>query len=241
MRGCSFVRNVLGRIDDTLAPRRCVFCGTPSRPQENGVCVDCRADLPWIETACPRCAQPSAAPLPDGVICADCQQRPPPLERCIAPLNYAFPIDAAVKAFKFRRRLDYGPAFAELLRPSFGLLADDIDALLPVPLHWMRQAKRGFNQASEICRPLSKASRLPLVTSVCRAHATRFQSGLPAAERQANLQGAFRVRSALRYRHVLIVDDVITTGATVHRLAGLLLGAGAERVSALALARARRD
>ena len=162
----------------------------------------------------------------------------PPLTLIAAPLEYAFPIDASLKLLKFQRRLEYVPAFAELLWHVAAELPDDIDALLPMPLHWRRQAMRGFNQAFELSRGLQKRSGLPLVCSIRRTRATPFQSGLDAADRRHNLRSAFSAREAITANHVLIVDDVITTGESCARLAAVAIAAGAKKVSALAVARA---
>jgi ComF family protein len=181
-----------------------------------------------------------AAQQPGGVPCAHCQIQPPPYLKARAPLVYAFPADNALKALKFRRQLWYVPAFASLLLPLLQEEFPDCDALVPVPLHGWRQAKRGFNQAFEICRPLRKASGLRIVTDIKRVRATRSQSGLCAAARRKNLRDAFAVPEHLTCRRPLVIDDVITTGATVTQLARILLKAGAESVSVLAVARARQ-
>ncbi len=97
---------------------------------------------------------------------------------------------------------------------------------------------RGFNQAAELCRPLRRQSGLPVIRSVRRARYTKPQTGLEAAERRRNMKAAFEARGILRFRHPLVIDDVITTGETCRQLAGTLLTAGAERVSVLAVARA---
>lgn len=155
-----------------------------------------------------------------------------------APLEYAFPIDAALKLLKFQRRCDYVPALAELLWQLIDELPGDIDALLPMPLHWRRQAMRGFNQAFELSRVLQKRSGLPLLRCIRRVRATPFQSGLDAADRRHNLRNAFHAQETITAKHVLIVDDVITTGETCARLAAVAIAAGAKKVSALAVARA---
>jgi ComF family protein len=161
-----------------------------------------------------------------------------PLEYEVAPVAYSFPIDAAIKALKFKRRLFYAPALAGLLRAATSGLPGDIDAVLPVPLHWRRRWFRGFNQAVEIGRPVAKLLGVPLIRAVRRRRATPFQSGLSARERALNLRRAFVVRGTLGFQHVLIVDDVITTGTTMRKVARLLKKAGVEKVSALAVARA---
>ena len=196
------------------------------------------SDLPWVVNACALCAAPVGAPLPHGVHCAGCQRRPPEFQATIAPLLYEFPVDAGLKALKFGRSLHYAPAFGQLLLTQLPRLSSDIDALLPVPLHWRRQAFRGFNQATELSRPLAKHFGLPIIGGVSRARATAFQSGLSAPQRRRNLRNAFVVKKVLRNRHVLIVDDVVTTGETTRQLARALLERGVEKVSVLAVARA---
>lgn len=203
------------RISEVVCPLCCVFCG--ARQDDVPICDGCRADLLCATDPC-------------------CNE--PPFTIVIAPYEYAFPIDAAIKALKFRRKLFYAPAFAHLLMSSSPALPEDIDALLPMPLHWCRHGLRGFNQATEIARPIQKITGLPFVRNVVRSRNTPFQSGLTAAQRKRNLTSAFTVNGELCHRHVLIVDDVITTGETCRQLAGVLLDAGAKRVSVLAIARA---
>ena len=230
---------LVGRnIGESVAPRTCVFCGVCCGQEQGAICTACHADLPWIENACRQCASPVLSKLPDGVRCAACQLDAPPFESAIAPLLYAFPVDAAIKAMKFRRKLFYVPAFVHLLAESLRYIPDDVDALLPVPLHWRRQAVRGFNQAAEICRPIRKKTGIPLIANVTRSRATPYQSGLAAADRRRNLRAAFAVHGDVNARHVLIVDDVITTGQTCRSLAKVLLDAGAEKISVFAIARA---
>ena len=178
------------------------------------------------------------ASQPPGTACAACQSRPPPFDRARAPLRYEFPVDTVIKAIKFQRQLWYVPAFADLLLQTLRSEFAEIDALLPVPLHRWRQMTRGFNQAMELCRPLQKATGLPIITQAIRVRATRAQTGLNAAERKNNLRDAFVVSGDLQGRHTLIVDDVITTGETCSQLAVTLKKAGAGSVSVLTVARA---
>ncbi|MGB5627300.1 MAG: ComF family protein, partial [Woeseiaceae bacterium] len=212
--------------------------GTRCRPGERCICQGCLSDLPWVENACPLCAAPVGTALPYGVHCADCQSHPPEIQATVAPLLYEFPVDAGLKALKFGRSLYYATAFAELLLLQMPRLSSDIDALLPVPLHWRRQAFRGFNQATELSRPLAKRCGLPIIAGVSRGRATAFQSGLSAPQRRRNLRNVFVVKKGLHNHHVLIVDDVVTTGETTRQLAKALLERGVEKVSVLAVARA---
>jgi len=175
---------------------------------------------------------------PPGVDCVACQSLRPPFKKARAPLIFDFPVDAVIKAIKFRRQLWYVPAFAELLRCTIESEFAQVDALVPVPLHRWRQMTRGFNQAMELCRPLQQATGLPIVTQVARIRATSAQTGLRAAERKINLRDAFAVSGKLTSRHPLIVDDVITTGETCSQLAMELRRSGARSVSVLTVARA---
>jgi len=211
---------LLRAFDNAVMPLRCVFCGTKTRYPEQYLCDGCYDDLPKISSPPPSASSP--------------------LEYDIAAVEYAFPVDAAIKALKFQRKLFYAPAFAELLSAAAGQLPTDIDAVVAVPLHWRRRWFRGFNQATEIAKPVARRMGVPIVRSVRRRRATKFQSGLSAQERARNLRSVFVARKGLSYRHVLIIDDVITTGTTVHKLARVIKRAGAGRVSALAVARAVR-
>jgi len=219
-------------------PNACVFCGVKRGLDESSVCPPCHNDLPWNERACRQCANPLVADPPADVVCAACQQAPPPFACTYAPLLYEFPVDAAIKAMKFRRKLHYVPAFVDILAYAMHTLPDDIDVLLPVPLHWRRQAIRGFNQARELANAVSNRTGIPVLRNVVRSRATPYQSGLTGAHRQRNLRGAFAVRGDVRMRHVLIIDDVVTTGETCRQLAVTLHNAGVNEVSVLAIARA---
>ena len=228
----------IAALDAGVIPLRCVFCGVECEPGEQACCAGCRRDLPWTGALCRGCAQPLAADEPAGVHCAACQALPGPFAAAYAPLHYRFPVDAAIRALKFHRRLEYGPALGALLVPAIDRLPPDIDALLPVPLHWRRQAARGYNQAAELCRVLHRQAGLPVLGHIRRTRATRYQTALDARARQGNLRGAFAPRATAAARHVLIVDDVMTTGATCRELARAARAAGAGRVSVLAVARA---
>lgn len=208
---------ILRHLETLLMPVHCVFCGTRCASFEPAICTPCMHDLPW------RTDLTTTDKAPLSVIAA--------------PLEYTFPIDAALKLLKFQKRCDYVPPFSELLWRVAAELPADIDALLPMPLHWRRQATRGFNQAFELSRALRKRSGLSLLSGIKRVRATPFQSGLNAADRRHNLRNAFVARQEIAARHVLIVDDVITTGETCVALAKVALAAGAKKVSALAVAR----
>ena len=234
------IQHLITSIKAALMPRRCVFCGVIASDDERFVCVECNTDLPWIGNCCEFCAMPVVSALPAGVPCADCQRDASPFTVTRAPLHYSFPVDAAIKAFKFHRKLHYQPAFSDFLLRASARLPADIDAILPVPLHRWRRMRRGFNQAAELAGPVQKRLQLPLLDNVVRAIPTPYQSGLDAVERRRNLTSAFRVRGSITASHVLIIDDVITTGETCRQLAAVLFDSGVAKVSVLAVARASK-
>jgi ComF family protein len=230
------LRHLPKRLLSLLAPGACALCGLAL--DHGRVCDGCRDDLPWVERACPGCAMPVLVPLADGTLCARCQAEPLPLYRVIAPLEYRFPVDALVKGLKFRHRLWLAPALAELMHPVLAATGLGADALVPVPLHRWRHARRGFNQADELARALGPRTGLRVCRCLQRRRATAPQSGLDAPGRARNLDGAFVARHVSGLAHALLVDDVVTTGVTASAAARALLEAGVPRVSLVAVARA---
>jgi len=227
--------DIAGAIVRRAFPDCCVLCGNDA---VGHFCFSCRSDLPRIRDPCGRCDQPVAVPGSRHAHCAACQLRPPPFQRARSALLYAFPVDAALKSLKFGHALYYVPAFSELLLAEILLCFQHVDALVPVPLHHWRYTTRGFNQAVELCKPLSRNAGLPIVRNVRRIRRTPPQSGLDALSRRRNLKNAFAVKGRFTSRHPLIVDDVMTTGETCRQLARTLLEAGAETVDVLTVARA---
>ncbi len=202
-------------VGDGVAPRTCAFCGTLCHRSERRICSACYAELPW------RTSAPATAPF----------------EVSVAPLAYEFPVDAAIKALKLRHQLWLAPALVELLEMALPSLPASIDKVVPVPLHWRRKAGRGFNQAEELAVPIAKCLGVPVFNAVRRRRFTAFQSDLSGKAREKNVRGAFSVRRPLVAQHALIVDDIITTGATSRSLARTLRAAGAKAVSVLAVAK----
>lgn len=217
-----------------MLPQDCLLCG--ARGGSGAVCGDCAADLPFL--ALPRCPV-CAAPTPEGQVCGPCLRSPPAFDATIGPWRYAFPVDQLVQALKFGHRLAIARLFSDaLLRGPWP--AGDL--LLPVPLSPARLRERGFNQAVEIARPLAAALRLPLDIDACRRTAeTVPQSSLPWKARRRNVKNAFECRRNLANRSVIVVDDVMTTGATLDEFARTLKHHGAARVTNWVVARALRD
>lgn len=222
------------RLGAALCRPRCLACREPAPPGAD-LCRACRDALPWNSPACPRCALPLPVPAP---CCRDCRQRPPPLHGAHAALRYAAPVDRLLPGFKFHRNLAAGRLLAEAMATRFAALPRP-EALLPVPLHHGRLRRRGYDQALELARPLAGALDLPLLPGALRrVRATRPQSELDGAARARNLRGAFVVDTAAPLpRHVVLVDDVMTTGATLYAAARALRRTGVARVEAWVCAR----
>lgn len=221
---------------DRWLPEPCAGCGESGAA--GGLCVDCRAALPWNARCCARCALP--LPLP-AALCGRCLKRAPPQSATHAPLRYAEPVDRLLTELKFGQRLAAGRCLSALLLENARLVAfcADIDLALPVPLHPRRLRERGYNQALELLRPITAALRLPLaIDALRRERETTPQTGLDAVARRRNLRGAFAVDGdAVAGRCVLLMDDVVTTGTTASEAARALLRAGAREVRVLAAAR----
>lgn len=230
------VYNWLQFVRFSLYPRRCVLCGEPGH-SERDLCHACLADLPWNRLACRCCGAPLQTP---EAICGPCQRRPPPYALSQIPFRYESPLNALLPQLKFQHKLHLAPLFADLLAEMVSARSEPLpQALLPVPLHAGRLKERGYNQALEIARPLSRQLGVPLALQLCtRQRHTPAQTTLTGAERRRNLRGAFVVRAGEVPQHVAIVDDVVTTGATVEELARTLRRAGVETVEVWACARA---
>lgn len=227
-------KRALRHAGHALLPPRCVVCAGAGDGLD--LCAPCRAALPWNEGACRRCALPLAG---EGDDCGACRLRPPAFTRVQCPLRYAFPVDRLLPRFKFHGDLAAGEVLATLMH--WGLDPEQRpQALVPVPLHRERLRSRGYDQALELARALSRRGGPPVrADALRRLRATAAQSRLGARARRGNLHGAFglRARHGLP-AHVALVDDVMTTGATLAECAGVLLDAGVERVDAWCIARA---
>ncbi len=218
-----------------LWPARCLLCEMPASGSRD-VCHACAAVLPWNRVACPRCALPLPHP---AEACGQCLRKPPPLTLTHATFVYGFPLDRLLPRFKFHDGLVAGRLLSQWMHETCARL-DRPDALTPIPLHRARLRQRGYDQALELARPLAKSLSLPLRDGLLiRKRHTQPQSRLGALQRRRNLRGAFEVREGIALpRHVALIDDVMTTGATLHAAAKTLLHAGVERVDAWVCARA---
>ena len=213
----------------TLFVESCPACGGPSG---GGFCGVCSAEFARVPSPCRRCG------LARPVTRCPRTHVPWQIDAVLAPFTYWPLLDHYAHALKYRGRRTLGRAFALLLVPDVGALYRDVDALVAVPLHRTRLYERGYNQAHEIARTLGRELTLPtLGRGVARRAAATAQTGQGARQRRTGVATAFRVDRDLTGRRIAIVDDVVTTGATVNALAAALRGAGAARCVVFAVAR----
>jgi ComF family protein len=202
------------------------------KPSIHAVCRACLNDLPWLaNSVCPQCALPS-----DGHICGSCLNSPPDFDATHAVFLYDYPVDAMMVSFKYGQMLHLSATFGELL--SNATAPSSVDLIIPMPMHPARLKERGFNQAQEIAKQLMSAHPQKWdVTSVTRIKLTPPQASLPLKARVSNIKGAFSVNADLTGKRIAIVDDVMTTGASLNELAKTLKKAGASHVECWVVAR----
>ena len=228
---------------DLLLPPACLLCGErlPAGAPASEFCPRCRAGVPQPAPArCPVCAAAHRTLTASLHHCEPCLRQPPPFTRVHAVGPYAGTLQEAVQRFKYRGQLS-------LEQPLGTLLAEAVlagggkrpDLVIPVPLHRNRLRERGYNQALQLARRAGRLLDVPVAPELlCRTRETPSQQGLDAAARNSNLKGAFAVAGPLRGRRLLLVDDVLTTGATVRECAAVLHRAGAATIEVAVIGRA---
>ena len=218
---------------DLLLPHRCAACATPMTSPEPPFCELCWQSVLLIDRACDRCGLPG-----DQGLCPTCRRRPPLFSMARSAVEYGGQLAVAIRLLKYGGRSYLGRPLASLLSPRLPEL-QPVDLVLPVPLHPSRLRHRGYNQAALLVSELARTRELQVSYSALKRHRdTWIQASLSRDLRLENLRGAFaaagpRVRGA----RVLLVDDVMTTGATAAACTEALLHAGAEEVKVLTLAR----
>lgn len=240
-----FTRSLLNFINYSL-PNQCLLCASSLHTNEL-LCSECHYDLPHVygRHICRQCGLGSDS-LSD--YCGHCLSHPPAFERSFIPFAYQYPLDGLIHKFKYRRHLTSGKLLSQLLADYLQHYAQDHEdwiapeLIIPVPMHWLKRWQRGFNQAEFLGARVAKALDLPIAKGIIqRIHKMPAQKELTRSERQKNLRKAFRIadknRAQIQGKRIALIDDVVTTTATVRELSKLLIGAGAKKVQVWALAR----
>jgi ComF family protein len=220
---------------DALFPMRCIVCNSMD---ETGLCPSCSAAAPRIDNPCRQCGA-AIAVFPGDIRCGRCQTRPPAFELTIAPFTYAPPLSGIVYQFKYRRRIALARPLAKILAREIKSRGIELPELMvPVPLHWTRLVRRGFNQSWEICRALSaELSIYAERSAIKRTRRTPPQTELPLRRRRLNVRGCFKIEPSLRVDSIAIVDDVITSGETINQVASLFKKHGVQNIQSWAILR----
>jgi len=240
------VRNLIGNLINTLGelfyPSNCVGCG---HPQDPGIllCPDCRATSPRIRAPfCRCCSRPFDGLIEGEFVCPNCEDRTPAFDCVVSSYHAEGVLRDLIHRFKYGRQYYLRRLLAEYLAEAMQdvrIQASLIHCFVPVPLHPTRLRERGFNQAEALAETLSKRTRLPVLRGLERRRYTNTQTRFDRVERMQNLRDAFALRenSDVRGKHLVLVDDVLTTGSTLHECALVLRAAGAESVRAITVAR----
>ncbi|WP_047553258.1 ComF family protein [Methylotenera sp. G11] len=217
---------------DLLLKQSCILCASHNGGSI-GICHGCLNDMPWHTGAhCPQCAM-----LSNGLLCGNCLNAPPHFDATHALLTYDYPLDRLLQHYKYRESLHLANTFAELwvnkMHPQSA-----IDLIIPMPMHATRLKQRGFNQALEIAKVISKKTRTALDYQACqRSKLTPPQASLPLKDRIKNIRGVFNCEKNLHGLNIALVDDVMTSGASLNELAKTLKQAGAAHVECWVIAR----
>ena len=224
------VANALQTLHHAL-PQTCTLCSAPAGIAL--VCDDCAGSLDRLANQCPRCA----LPMDNESTCRRCRAGSPAFDATVAPYAYTFPLDRLIQAFKYHGTLSLAGWFADRML-ALRAMPPAADMIVAMPLAPKRQRERGFNHALEIARSLSRKTRIPVDPhAVKRRRETPAQATLPWSKRANNVRDAFGCAARLDGRSVIVVDDVMTTGASLDELARTLKAAGATRVENWLVAR----
>lgn len=240
--GTGRIPRLASGILDALLPPLCLSCRVPV-DRHGALCADCWKQVDFLGPPhCACCGLPFSFEMPEGSLCAACIASPPPYRRMRAATRYSAISRRLILGYKHGDQLHMTPALAGWLERVGAELLDDADLIVPVPLHRWRLLGRRYNQAALLALALGQRRGIPVATDVLiRRRRTRSQGGLRRRQRLTNLAGAIAVtelqRAQLAGQRVLLIDDVVTTGATVEACARALLAAGAAQVAVLALAR----
>lgn len=214
----------------------CILCGDTGY-QDLCLCQSCLEELPFIEESCTGCGIPLDS---NAKTCGACIKTPPPNTTCISLLHYQAPVDYLIKHMKYHNQLSIAELMGKLLVEKIKQSSQPIpEQIIPVPLHFSRLQQRGYNQAIEIARSISRAFNIPInLTDCSRKRNTTPQYDLPSNLRADNMREAFEIINEIPAKHIAIVDDIMTTGSTVWEFSQAIIDSGVERVDIWTCSRA---
>ncbi|MDD1616843.1 MAG: ComF family protein [Methylococcaceae bacterium] len=234
----NIVYNWLNIIQDYLLPPTCILCANTGW-QGLDLCYSCYTQLAKNSQCCYHCARPLEIPAQLSPLCGNCLSHPPAFDTTYAPFIHHGAMRHLIAGLKFNADYKNARLLGVLLAEGLTQNPQLPDCIMPVPLHKARYRERGFNQSIEIARTAGKALQIPVDVYSCIRHRdTPHQTQLTAKQRRSNMKNAFSIIKPITTRHIAIVDDVMTTGSTVHELAVVLKKAGAARVDVWICARA---
>ena len=202
-----------------------------------GICSHCWENLPWLaEQRCRQCALP--LPNASSTICGACLRSQPFFDRTIAAIAYDFPLDALLKQYKYRQSLKFTPFLTQILYQHIHADSTTINTIIPMPMHAERYRLRGFNHALELAKRLSRLCNITLHNNLCvRTRDTPPQAGLALDKRIKNTRGVFACTQSIQGKRIAIVDDVMTSGASLNAVSKALKKSGADYVECWVVAR----
>ncbi|HEY0268818.1 MAG TPA: ComF family protein [Methyloradius sp.] len=221
------------KFNQFLFPQACLLCAA-SDGGELAICQDCLTDLPrHTIDQCPQCALPAY----QNQLCGHCIASPPAFDTTNALFRYEFPVDAMLQRYKYQHLLNMAQTFAQMILNDLPN-AKLPDLIIPMPLHPLRLKERGFNQSLEIARIVGKTLNIKVDAQVCsRIKPSPPQASLPLKERVKNMQSAFACNTTLDGLNIALIDDVMTTGASLNSLSKTVKKAGASNVECWVVAR----
>lgn len=233
-------RKIIDLAKRLIAPSKCLSC-SEWLIDDAIWCHNCWPNVPFISNStCPTCCKPEAHAATRHYSCPSCQTHMPLYSNLLSLYYYQPPIMHLVKQLKYQQQIHIANTIAKYWIKRFNNELKDYELLVPIPLHWRRLVWRGYNQSYELAKRLHKLSNIPLIDALKKVHATPSQTRATRQKRIENLSSAFALRSKFASRikgsKVLIIDDVLTTGATASAASKILLKAGAKEVGVMTIA-----
>lgn len=229
------VRAIAKQSLDWLIPRMCINCNETLAQDNHPCCQACYMTLPFQSHCCEQCGQSYSG---GADYCGRCIAKPPPFDACFCPFQYEAPVSQQIRAFKYNEKPELAKTLAQLLFTEIQTNElEPPDLLIPVPMHTSKLRQRGYNQSLLLTQQLSKLMRVPYNSHLLRKYrATPAQAELSLKQRRTNLRGCFEFIGKTSAKHVAIVDDVFTTGATASEIAKILKKNGVDYIQFLGVA-----